>query len=183
MIIAVAIMGFLMACNHTAKKEAVMKTVDDFFNQAEQDVAGISSGEEFMAYFAEFEERKYDFIQDLFADFTDKEGNIKGFSKEETEEIQNYIYDRASAYNQVEGAKCAEFLEPVIANYENVVNAMCATDDVETLKALLPDYEAAEEALLFYVDYDNVLPELQTRCSAAIDKISELEERYDLYNL
>lgn len=175
-ILAAVVMGFVMvSCDNTPKKEVITKAVDEFFSSAEQELASIGTGEEFMTHFYEFEEKKNDFIQELFADYIDAEGNIKGISNEDMEEIQSFMYDRASAYNKVEAAKAAEFLEPAIATYEDAINALYeAVSQGQPVEGLVDQFEAAENALAAYADYDNVLPELQARAQAAEAKLDEV---------
>lgn len=175
-ILAAMVMGFaMMSCDNTPKKEVITKAVDEFFTAAEQELTSISTGEEFMTHFTEFEERKNDFVQELFADYIDEEGNIKGFSNEDMEAIQSFMYDRASAYNKVEAAKAAEFLEPAIATYEDAINALYeAVSQGQPVEGLVDQFEAAENELALYADYDNVLPELQARAQAAEAKLDEV---------
>lgn len=176
--IAAVVMGFVMAaCNSTSPKETIMKATDEFFAQAEKDVQAINNGEAFMAHFAQFEADKAEFLQKTLANYLDEEGNIKGFTKEEWTELQNYISDRATAYNKVEGAKAAEFMEPLIANYENAVNALydaAGNVDEEAFGKLVSNFETAEEGLRLFADYDNVPTELQQRAKAAEAKLQDL---------
>ena len=179
--IAAIVVGFVMAsCDGTSPKEKIMKSVDEFFVQAEQNVQNVASGEEFMNYFSDFEIQKSKLIENLFDPYTDKDGYITGISDSDMEEIQSYIYDRATAYNKVEGAKCAEFLEPVIANYEAAVEALYAaalsdeTVDEATYNGLVDNFGLAEAGLALFADYDNVPAELQERGKAAEAKIDEL---------
>ena len=175
-ILAAVVLGFvMMSCDNTPKKEVITKAVDEFFTAAEQELTSISTGEEFMTHFTEFEERKDDFVQELFADYIDEEGNIKGISNEDMEAIQSFMYDRASAYNKVEAAKAAEFLEPAIATYEDAINALYeAVSQGQPVEGLVDQFEAAENELALYADYDNVLPELQARAQAAEARLDEV---------
>ena len=176
LIIAALVLGFVMtSCDTTNKKEVITKAVDEFFANAEQKLATITSAEEFMLNFQEFEASKDDFIQNLFADYVDEEGNLKGFTEEDVEEITNYIFDRTSAYNKVEGEKAAEFIEPLVSNYEAAVNALSeAVAAGESTEGLADQFEAAEKELAVFADYDNVLPELQTRAQNAEAKLQEV---------
>lgn len=170
------VMGFVMAsCGGTSPKETIMKSTDDFFTQAEEELNTIGNAEDFMTFFNVFEEDKQDFIKTVFADYVDAEGNIKGISDADMEEIQTYMYDRATAYNKVEAAKAAEFLTPLIDNYEQAVNALYdAVTSGQSTEGLIEQYEAAENALTAFADYDNVLPELQERAQAAEAKLGEV---------
>ena len=176
--IAAVVMGFVMAaCNTTSPKETIMKATDAFFTQAEEEVQAIDKGEDFMAHFAQFEKDKAEFLQMTLADYTDEEGNIKGFTEDEWNELQSYMYDRATAYNKVEGAKAAEFMEPIIANYENAINALCdaaGNVDEEAFGKLVDNFQDAEEGLGLFADYDNVPVELQQRAQAAEAKLQDL---------
>ena len=66
LIIAALVMGFVMtSCDTTNKKEVITKAVDEFFANAEQKLATITSAEDFMLNFQEFEASKDDFIQSV----------------------------------------------------------------------------------------------------------------------
>ena len=170
------VMGFVMtSCNNVSPKETIMKSTDDFFTQAEEELNTIDNAEDFMTFFNVFEEDKQEFIQTAFADYVDEEGNIKGISDSDMEEIQSYMYDRASAYNKVEAAKAAEFLTPLIEQYEAAVDALYeAVSTGQPTDGLVEQFEAAENGLALFGDYDNVLPELQERAQAAEAKLDEV---------
>lgn len=169
------VIGFVMAsCDNVSPKETIMKATDTFFTQAEEKLSTIENGEDFMAFFDAFKTDKQDFIQQAFADYVDEEGNIKGISDSDMEEIQKYMYDRATAFNKVEADKAAEFIAPIIERYENAVNALSeaiGNADEETLDKLVEEYESVESELALFEDYDNVLPELQERAQAAENKL------------
>ncbi len=172
------VIGFVMtSCGGVSPKETIIKATDEFFAQAEQDLNTIENAEDFMAFFNVLESDKEDFIQNVFADYVDGEGNIKGISESDMEEINNYIYDRATAYNKIEGAKAGEFMEPLIADYENAVYALCenfGNVDQETFENMTLDFDKAETALRLFADYDNVPTALQERAQAAQAKLDEL---------
>lgn len=181
--IVALVIGFAMtSCDSTSPKEKIMKSVDEFFVQAEQNVQKVASGEEFMNYFADFATQKSKLVENLFGPYSDKDGNITGISDSDMEEIQSYIYDRATAYNKVEAAKAAEFMEPLVANYEKAINALyeaAGNVDEEAYGKLVDNYEAAEEGLSLFADYDNVPTELQQRAQAAEAKLQELLDAMD----
>ena len=170
------VMGFVMtSCNSVSPKETIMKSTDEFFTQAEEELNTIETAEDFMAFFNVFELDKQEFVEKAFADYVDEEGNIKGISDSDMEEIQSYMYDRASAYNKVEAAKAAEFLTPLIEQYEAAVDALYeAVSTGQPTEGLVEQFEAAENALALFSDYDNVLPELQERAQAAEAKLDEV---------
>lgn len=177
--IAVVIMGFVMAScgNSVSPKETIIKATEEFFNQAKTKLMAIDNAEDFLAYVDSFNQEKAEFSQNLFADYVDEEGNLKGFTEEEFNEIQTSLYDIATAYNREEAAKAAEFLTPRIEAYENVVNDLyeaASNGDDETFHNLTEKFEAAEADLRAFADYDNVLPELQQRAQAAEAKLNEI---------
>lgn len=176
--IAAVVMGFVMAaCSTTSPKETILKAADEFFTKAEADVNAIQTAEDFMNYFNLFENDKEEFMNKTFEPYLDAEGNVKGITKEVYEEILKGLYDRATAYNKVEGAKAAEFIEPAIAQYENAINALCegfGNVDQEAFENLTLDFDKAETALRLFADYDNVPTALQERAQAAEAKLEEL---------
>lgn len=183
-VMAFAAIAMTSCDNKAAKKEAIMQEVETFFSQAEQKLATLNNTEEFLAFFNELSTSKSEFAQNLYAKYeADDQGNFKGFTPEESKEISEEIYARATEYNKKESAKCAEFLTPLIDNLKTVVDNAKAEYEAngqvsEETEALV---EAASEKVLAYSDYDNVPTELQDRFAeiAAIwDSISpdEVEE-------
>ena len=177
-IIAVAMIGcFLMASCNKSPKEAIMKATDEFFAQAEKDVNAITNGEDFMAFFNNFEQKKEDFLYGLLNKYpSDDDANFTQLSAEENDALYEYMYERATAYNKVESAKCSEFLTPIVDRFEKAVNALydkfLAGDDVDD--SLINDIEAAYNDLEPYAEYDNVPEELANRFQAAQSLIDEM---------
>lgn len=177
-IIVVAMIGcFLMASCNKSPKEAIMKATDEFFAQAEKDVNAITNGEDFMAFFNNFEQKKEDFLLGLLAKYpSDDDANFTQLSAEENDALYEYMYDRATAYNKVESAKCSEFLTPIVDRFEKAVKALyekfqAGDDDVDSL---IDDIEAAYNELEPYAEYDNVPEELADRFQAAQSMIDEM---------
>lgn len=179
LILATVLMGFVMAsCQDSSlKKEDIMKATNAFFEQAEQELQTISSGEEFMDFFRAFTEKKSQFIEELFVDHIDEEGNLKGFSEEQAEDIYNSIYERATAYNRVEAVKAAEFIAPTVDNLEAAVNALYEQYQagVEFTPENVDAFILSVSPYTVFQDYDNVLPELRERTFAINDKLTEMD--------
>lgn len=181
LIIAAMVIGFVMiSCDTTNKKEIITKAVDEFFANAEQKLSTINTAEDFMLHFQEFKASKDVFVQELFADYVDEDGNIKGFSEADLEEIKNYIFDRTSAYNKMEGAKAAEFIEPLLDNYEAAIDALAeAVSTDQPTDDLIEQFQNIEQELDFFGGYDNVLPELQSRVQNAEAKLTDVIDAMD----
>ena len=179
--IAVVIMGFVMASCGTkvSPTETILKTAQEFFDQAKAKLSAIDNTEDFLAFVNSFNTEREEFSQNLFADYVDEEGNIKGFTEEEIGNLQTNLSNLATEYNKEEATKAAEFIAPIIERYENAVNALSeaiGNVDEETLDKLAEEYESAESELALFEDYDNVLPELQERAQAAEGKLQQLLE-------
>lgn len=172
-----AVVCFMMAsCDSQPAKDKMKAEVDEFFAQAETRVNAISDADDFMSFFEAFNNEKDEFMQALLKKYSDEDGNPKGMTEDEGKEVMNYIYDRATAYNKVEGAKFAEVIEPVFSRLENAVDVtysklmngeeVSEDDDVEI--------ELAYEELEKYAEYDNVIPELRDRYESVGAKLSEI---------
>lgn len=177
--IAVVIMGFVMTSCGTkvSPSETILKAAQEFFDQAKAKLSAIDNAEDFLAFIDNFNTERDEFSENLFADYVDDEGNLKGFTEEEIGNLQTKLSDIATDYNKVEAAKAAEFMEPLIANYENAVNALydaAGNVDEEAFGKLVSNFEAAEEGLRLFADYDNVPTELQQRAKAAEAKLQDL---------
>ena len=154
------VMAFLMvACSTPSPKEAIMKDTDEFFTQAEQEVQAITNADDFVNFFAEFEERRENFANELFEKYpTDSEGNIKGLTEADTEELNNYMYERATAYNKIEAEKCGEFLTPYMDEFESTANRIYSL------------YLAVAK----FLEVDNIPTELVDRYGTIMEKVSEM---------
>ena len=174
--IAAVMIAFVMtSCGGESPKEKITKATDEFFTKAEQELQNITNGEDFMAHFYQFEDDKQAFLQNVLADYLDEDGNIKGISESEGAEIEKYISERATAYNQAESKKAYEFMEPVVAKYEAVINSIYeAIEAGQPIEGLADDFEAIESELANYADFDNVPTELQQRAQAAEAKLNEV---------
>ena len=182
--IAVVIMGFVMTSCGTkvSPTETILKTAQEFFDQAKAKLSAIDNAEDFLAFIDNFNTERDEFSQNLFADYVDEEGNLKGFTEEEIGNLQPKLSDIATDYNKVEATKAAEFMAPIIERYENVVNALyeaAGNVDTEAFHKLTEDFEAAEADLRPWANYDNVLPELQQRSQAAEAQLNEILEALD----
>lgn len=177
LIIAAVATCFVMAsCGGTSPKETVMKATDDFFTQAEKGLnENVVDAESFMEYFYTMEEERDAFLQSILSSYTDDQGDIKGFTETEWNEVESYMYDRATAYNKKEGAKAAEFLEPIVAKYEAAVDALVdAVTTDQPLDDVIENFEEAETELAVFADYDNIPVELQKRVQAAEEKLEDI---------
>ena len=181
--IAVVIMGFVMASCGTkvSPTETILKAAQEFFDQAKTKLSAIDNVEDFLAFVKSFNAEKEEFSQNLFADYVDEEGNVKGFTEEEIVNLQTKLSDIATEYNKEEANKAAEFIAPIIERYENAVNALSeaiGNADEETFDKLVEEYESVESELALFEDYDNVLPELQERGQAAESKLKQILENF-----
>lgn len=178
MIIASVVMGFLMtACSTPSPKQAIMDETDEFFAKAEQEVQAITNAEDFVDFFFEFDERRDDYVDEMFEKYpTDKDGNIKGMTEAEIEELNNFIYDRATAYNRIEAKKCGEFLAPFMDEFEKATKEIYAEyQKVGELTDEMHDklFESYEGVAMFE-GIDNVPSELIDRYNEIMTMADEM---------
>lgn len=177
LMLCAAVACFMMAsCDSKSSKETMMKEADDFFTQAETKVNAIGNVEDFWTYYTSFEKERESFAETLFAKNSNEDGTPKGITEEEAKEVIDYMYDRATAYNKVEGAKYAEVIEPLLARMEKAVDncyskimngeEMSEDDDLEVEES----YEEYEP----YSSYDNVIPEVRERFESLAVKLQEI---------
>ena len=182
LIIVAVIAGFVFTSCGTSPKESILKATEELFTKAEAKLADIKSAEDFMANFKLFEEQKDEFVNNIFAPYIDDEGNIKRIKDAEMEEIQQFMYERATAYNKLEGEKCTEFLAPAMDKFEQAIEALYAKfvthEEVaeEEFDTMIDNVVKAEEDVNVFADYDNVAKELQDRYQAANAKWAEMFE-------
>ena len=177
-IIVVAMIGcFLMASCNKSPKEAIMKATDEFFAQAEKDVNAITNAEDFLSFINNLEDKKMDFLSSLLNKYpSDDDANFTQLTAEENDALYEYMYERATAYNQIESEKSSEFLTPIVDRFETAVKALydkfLAGEDVD--ENLIDEIEAAYNDLEPFADYDNVPTELVDRFQASQALIDEM---------
>ena len=168
------IMGFMItSCNNSAKIKAEMiKDVDDYFTKAEGELAAIDNAEDFVAFAVGMNDRS-----DLLDQLQEKFGE-KDIDDADWEEIENFIYDRATAYNQAEGLKCTEFLTPVVEWYETIVNKLYEQFQagIAFQDADLDEFLDAYSALSDFGECENVDPELVDRLNPVFEKEDEMSD-------
>ena len=168
------LLGFMItSCDNSAKiKEGMIKDVDFYFEAAEDELAEIDNAEDFVI-FAETMNDRSDILDLLQEKYGDKDINDKDW-----EEVENFIYDRATKYNQAEGLKCTEFLTPVIDRYEAIVNKLYEqfqagiTFADEDLDEFLDAYSALSD----FSECENVDPDLVERLNPTFEKEDEMSD-------
>ena len=167
-------MGFMItSCNNSAKIKAEMiKDVDDYFTKAESELAAIDNAEDFVAFAVGMNDRS-----DLLDQLQEKFGE-KDIDDADWEEIENFIYDRATAYNQAEGLRCTEFLTPVVEWYETIVNKLYEQFQagIAFQDADLDEFLDAYSALSDFGECENVDPELVDRLNPVFEKEDEMSD-------
>ena len=167
-------MGFMMTSCGGSVKDAIMKDVDNYFAQAEQKLAAIDNVDDFIAFAVSMNDRS-DFLDEL-----DKKYGEKTLSDEENDEVMDYIYDRATAYNKAEAMKCAEFLTPIMDRFVKAVDALYTpfvngdVPEEEVFYAMYDEMDQAEDDVLKFADCENIPDELIEQFSAAEDKRAEM---------
>lgn len=111
-------MGFMITSCTESTKDSVMKDVDTYFAAAEQKLADIDNVEDFITFAVGMNDRS-----DLLDLLQEKYGE-KSISDEDWETVENFISERATAYNKAEADKCTVFLTPAIDRFEAIVNQM-----------------------------------------------------------
>lgn len=166
------IMGFMLTSCGDNVKESIMKDVDAYFTGAEQVLATIDNAEDFVT-FAEAMNDRDDLIEQLQADYGEKH-----ISDEDWEVIENYMGERATAYNNAEADKCAEFLSPAIDRFEAILNEMYpqyeagTPFDEETLDEFLDAYFGVTA----FSECENIYTELSDRLDPLFEMEDEMSE-------
>ncbi len=170
-LIIAALMGsILFASCGASTEDKIKQQADEMFSQAEATVQGIDNFDDFFNFIDELTEKKQGFIKDVVAPsyaIDDSTFNVP-------EEVSNYFYERATAYNKVEAEKYAELIEPYMANLEAALDAAYQATDKADRAVLTEKAKEAYAAILPYAAYDNALPELQERSVAINEKLEEL---------
>lgn len=174
LILAAMVMGFMMTSCGGSVKDSLMKDVDNYFAQAEQKLAAIDNVDDFIAFAVSMNDRS-DFLDEL-----DKKYGDKTLSEKDNDEVMDYIYDRATAYNKAEALKCAEFLTPIMDRFVKAVDALYTpfvngdVPEEEVFYAMYDEMDQAEDDVLKFADCENIPDELIEQFSAAEDKRAEM---------
>ena len=165
-------MGFMLTSCGDSLKESVIKDVDAYFTQAEQDLAMIDNAEDFVT-FAEIMNDRSDLLDNLSEKYGDRT-----VTDEDWEAIENYIEERATAYNKAEAEACAKFLTPAIDRFEAILNEMYPQYEAgvpfeeETIDEFLDAYFGVTN----FSECENIYPELTDRLEPLFDMEDEMSE-------
>lgn len=171
LILGVLVVGFaVVSCGEPAK-ERLKKDVDTYFAAAEEGLIGLDNAEEFMTFVRGMNDRSglLDLLQSKYGD--------ENFSDEEWEEIEQFMYDRATAYNKAESDKCTELLTPIVDRFEAIVNRlypMFQAGDTLFDEASVDEFADAYIAITDFADCENVIPALSDRISPILEKEEEM---------
>ena len=166
------IMGFLLTSCGDSTKDQAIKIIDQYFKEAEDQLALIDNVEDFVT-FAEIMNDRSDLLERL----SDQVGD-KSISDEDMKAVEDYSYERATAYNKAEGLKCTEFLAPAIDRYENIINVMYplfqsgVEFDQETIDEFLDAYTTVTD----FSVCENIDPELNERLNPLVEKEEEMSD-------
>ena len=170
-ILAAAVMGFLMTACGGSVKDAVINDVENYFTEAEQKLATIDNADDFIAYAVSMNDRS-EFMTVLEEKYGDKT-----ISEEDEEAIQNFIYDRATAYNKAEALKCGEFLTPLMERFSKAVDALYYNEedlDDDTFLAMYYEMDEAEDEVLKFAECENIPEDLLDMFTEAETKRAEM---------
>ena len=138
-------MGFMLTSCGESVKDGIINDVNEYFTSAEAELAEIDNVEDFLIFVEVMNDRT-----DLLDLLQEKYGE-KTISEEDQQAVEEYIYDRATAYNKAESARCTEFLTPAIERLEAIVNQMYpmfqagTAFDQETLDEFVDAYTAVTD--------------------------------------
>ena len=171
LIIAAFIGALCFAACGGDKDSKVMKKADKMYAQAEKTVQGIDNFDDFFSFIDEFDATKQEFLEDVIAPAY----QVDEDSFDVPDEVNSHIYERATAYNHVEAVKYAELFEPYISAFEAALDEFAQAGSLEEKAALRDKVQEALDAAEKYATYDNVLPELQEREAALLEKMNSIE--------
>lgn len=158
-ILTALFMVVVLTCCSMSPKDTIIKEVDEFFYEAEKELRDIDNPDDLMLFINVFNEDKQEFSQALDVKYQkDENGVFKGMNAAEMEAMQNEIFERATAYNKLEYAKCGEIMEPYVARVEDAVNKLQEyyNSGKDFTDEMIDEYVNAAEELEKYGD---VVPE------------------------
>jgi len=167
-------MGFMItSCDNSAKiKAGMINDVDNYFSSAEKELAEIDNAEDFVV-FAEVMNDRSDILDQLQETYGDKD-----IKDEDWKEVESFIYDRATAYNQAESLRCTEFLAPAIERYEAIVNKLYDqySAGIAFADEDLDEFLDAYSAIADFSVCENIDPELIDRLDPIFEKEDEMSD-------
>lgn len=168
------ILGFMISsCDNSAKvKAGMIKDVDEYFTEAERVLNEFDNAEDFVAFAKAMNDRS-----DLLEHLSEKYGD-NDITDKDWDEVESFMYDRATAYNQAEMAKCSEFLTPIIDRFEVLVNNMypkfLAGETFDD--ATIDEYADVYTAIMDFGECENVDSKLVDRLEPLFAKDDEMTD-------
>jgi hypothetical protein len=166
------ILGFMLTSCGEPVKDSIIKEIDNYFTDAEKQLSEINNSEDFLVFANVMSDRS-----DLLELLDEKFGGKK-ISDEDNEAVMNYASERATAYNNKEAEKAAEFITPALDDLEAVVDDLYTQfqsgeglQDESVLK-----FNSVYGVFSDFIYYDNVLPEIQERYSVVGEKLEEMDD-------
>lgn len=145
----------------------IKKQADDMFAQAEKDIQAVDNMADFYAYMSTLEDNKAVIAQSMMEQYsTDGENALV------PDDVTDYIYNRATAYNVVEGEKYAELMAPYLDRVENALNAI-QEQGISDLR--MKEYNEALDDMMEYLDYDNIPLDTEKKVEAIFSKMGEID--------
>lgn len=166
------VMGFMITSCGDSLKDSVIKDVETYFTAAEQDLASIDNAEDFIAYAVSMNDRSdlLDLLQEKYGDRT--------ITDEDWEAIENFMEERATAYNHAEAEKCAEFLTPAIDRFEAIVNQMYPIYQAGGRfdQATIDEFIDSWAGVTAFEECENIYTELTDRLDPVFAKEDEMSD-------
>lgn len=165
-------MGFMITSCGDSLKDSIIKDIDAYFAQAEQDLAMIDNADDFVNFATVMNNRS-----DLLNLLQEKYGE-KTITDQDWEAVENFLEERATAYNKAEADACASFLTPAIDRFEAILNEMYpqfqagTPFDEETLDEFLDAYFGVTA----FSDCENIYPVLNERLDPLFKMEDEMSE-------
>lgn len=165
-------MGFMLTSCGDNVKDSIIKDVDEYFTQAEQVLASIDNAEDFVAFAESMNDRN-----DLIENLQEKYGDTH-ISDEDWSVIENYMGERATAYNEAEAVACEKFLTPAIDRFEAILNEMYPQFQAGTPfgEETLDEFLEAYMGVTAFSECENVYEELTDRLTPLFEKEDEMSE-------
>lgn len=165
-------MGFMVTSCGDSLKESVIKDVDAYFTQAEQNLAMIDNAEDFVT-FAEIMNDRGDLLEYLQEKYGDKT-----ITEKDWDAINTFVEERATAYNKAEAETCAKFLTPAIDRFEAILNEMYPQYEagVPFEEETIDEFLDAYFGVTAFKDCENVPTELTERLEPLFAMEDEMSE-------
>ena len=165
------VMGFIITSCGNSVKDALIADIDAYFDQALENLEAIDNAEDFLDY-AEKMSDGHD-IENYLLEKWDE--NLK-ISDADYDAVIEHVKDKSTDYFLAEKEKALQLLDPAMDRFNAVIDRMYSMykNDQRFDNETMDDFLDVFNYINMFMNYDNVMDDLEQRLGDATDKMAEM---------